>query len=93
VAKWKIVGGPREFEKTEAGHDMRVGWAYDIEGPSGMRPIRVIVSRTAAAVPALPEESRRAISTQGKSAVRGFLDRVAPPRTIIVTTAGLGEHE
>jgi hypothetical protein len=93
VATWRITGGPREFRQTELAHDMDVGWAYDLDGPSGERPIRVIVSRTAAAVSDLPDVSRRAIQTQGRSAVEQCLDRVAPPRSIIVTTVGLSEKD
>jgi hypothetical protein len=93
VAKWKIVAGPREFTSTPQGHDMAVGWAYNLDGPSGKRTTRVIVSGTAAAVASLPDESARAIGSKGKTAVQAYLDKVVPPRTILVTTDGLREHD
>jgi hypothetical protein len=70
---------------------MEVGWAYDLEGPRGERSIRVIVSRSAAAVDDLPDDSQEAIASEGASAVQSVLDRDTPPRSIIVTTVGLSE--
>jgi hypothetical protein len=89
--RWRRVGGSSEFEQLES-FDMDVGWAWTIERDAEQRTISVIVAGGRRGSRELPEESRRAIETRGRTAVEGVLDREDPPRYIIVSISGLSER-
>lgn len=95
MALWKIVGGPREFDRTEDGADIDVGWAWDIEPAEGgeRRTVRVLVAGGRAGSSELPEECRRAVQTQGRSALQDVLDREDPPGRLMVSTGGIAERD
>jgi hypothetical protein len=90
--KWKVGRGPVEFTSTPQGHDMDVGWRYDLERDGEHHALRVIVAGGRMHSPSLPEECKLTIRTKGKSAVADVLDRDRPPDIILVTTAGLREQ-
>jgi hypothetical protein len=89
---WKITNGPREFRSTSAGHDMDIGWRYDLDKDGYGKSLSVIVAGGRLGSPSLPDECRRAISTKGRNAVTAVLERAHPPEIILVTTAGLREQ-
>jgi hypothetical protein len=72
---------------------MDVGWAYDLDRDGGTRTVSVVVAGGRLNAGDLPEESKRAISTTGRSAVDAILDREELPRYIVVTSSGLREEE
>jgi hypothetical protein len=88
MAKWTIVGGPRNYEPS-GGADAVVGWAWDLEQDDERVTVRVELSRTAANVSSLAEEATRAIRTKGKSAIDLWLDEEMLPDRIVVHTEGV----
>jgi bacterioferritin-associated ferredoxin len=92
LVSWKVVSGPREFRSTSRGHDMDIGWRYDVDKDGYGKSISVIVAGGRLGSPSLPEECLQAIRTKGRSAVNAVLERDHPPEIILVTTAGLREQ-
>jgi len=89
--KWRRVGGSHEFDQLES-FDMDVGWGWTVERGGERRTISVIVAGGRRGSRELPEESRRAIETRGRTAIESVLDREDPPRYIIVSLSGLSER-
>lgn len=87
---WRIVSGPREVRGV-GGRDVDVGWAWSILRGADKRTVLVAVGGGRAGSGELPEDSREALRTSGRSAVTAILDR-EPPRFITVTSAGLREE-
>lgn len=88
---WRIISGPREFRGV-GGRDMENGWAWSILRGADKRTVLVVVAGGRAGSRELPEDSREALRTSGRSAVAAILDRQTPPRFITVTNAGLREE-
>jgi hypothetical protein len=88
MAKWTIVGGPRNYEPS-GGADAAVGWAWDLERDGEQVTVSVEVSRTAGNVSSVAEEATRAIRTRGKSAIDLWLDEETLPERIVVHTEGV----
>jgi hypothetical protein len=55
--------------------------------------VRVLVACGRAGSSELPEESRRAVQSQGRSAVQDVLDREDPPARLMVSTGGIAERD
>jgi hypothetical protein len=72
--------------------DMDVGWVYTIESGNTSRTITVIVASGRLGSSELPQESRRAIETHGRSAVEAVRDRETPPLYLVVGTGGIEER-
>jgi hypothetical protein len=89
---WSVLSGPREFRSTNRGHDMDIGWRYELARGGESRTISVIVARGRLDSPSLPDECVEAVDTKGRSAVETVLRREYPPEIILVTTAGLREQ-
>jgi hypothetical protein len=89
---WTVVSGPREFRSTSQGHDMDIGWRYDLHKDGNGRSISVIVAGGRLGLPSLPSECVRAIETKGRSAIAEVLEREHPPEIILVTSVGLYEQ-
>jgi hypothetical protein len=66
------------------------GWLWEIEQDGESRRVLVEISGTAWAIAlgTLPEDTRRAIQTQGRSEVDGVLDDLTPPPVIQCGTFG-----
>jgi hypothetical protein len=92
MAKWRIVGGPRNYEPS-GGADAAVGWAWDLERDGKRVIVRVELSRTAANVSSVAEEATRAIRTQGKAAVDAWLDEETLPERIVIHTEGFSRPD
>jgi len=86
---WRIVGGPRSYSSTPDGADIDIGWAWDIARKEDHRTVRVEVAGGRVDMPSLPEESRQAIQTHGRSAVASLLDSPDPPERVLVTSSGI----
>jgi hypothetical protein len=92
MAEWDIVFGARELE-PEAGRDVMVGWAFELERDGVRRTITVEVARALATSDKTfaPDEVRRALTTRGSSAVMAVIDRDLPPRRLVVEPGGIRE--
>jgi hypothetical protein len=88
---WHIAGGPREVYNVSS-LEMDVGWVYTIESGSTSRTITVIVAAGRLGSSELPQESRRAIETHGRSAVEAVRDRETPPLYLLIGTGGIEER-
>ena len=86
---WEIAGslGP----ESRAGYDAS-GWLWEITDGQNARRVLVEVSGQAHAISeaggALPDDTREAIRTEGRSAVEEVLDLDDPPRFIECGTFG-----
>jgi hypothetical protein len=93
VPRWEIISGPREYKPGGVGGSSDLGWAYVIE--HGNHRVTVRVDRAAALSEpskATTEVVRRAIDTNGRSAVEAILDRRTPPRRLLIGTGGVTER-
>lgn len=94
MPRWEIAGevGPRARSGTDA-H----GWLWEIRrGPAGdARRVLVEITRSAWAVDrvALPDDTAKAIDTEGESEVTKLLALDAPPQMILCGTAGCWPRE
>jgi hypothetical protein len=84
MPRWKIVGGPREYETTREASDIAAGWAWDIQDAvHHLRAVRVEIADSAAARFGFPDAER---------ALRDVLDDPDPPDRLLLTTAGVDRH-
>jgi hypothetical protein len=88
VPRWKVISGSRAFYEFP-GRNVEIGWARDVQKGDAQKTINVCVTREADRADGLPEESRRAIKTHGRTAVNAVLDDEDVPFFIEVTTEGL----
>jgi hypothetical protein len=59
MPRWKIVGGPREYETTREASDIAAGWAWDIQDAvHHLRAVRVEIADSAAARFGFPDAER-----------------------------------
>jgi fido (protein-threonine AMPylation protein) len=86
---WEVVGGPRKYDHTPEGADIDVGWAWDVRRTGETRSVRVEVAGGRLDSLHLPDESRRAIATEGRSALEPYLRTGEPPSRILVTSTGI----
>jgi hypothetical protein len=86
VPEWEIVG---PFEAPWEGRDV-VGWAWELHRGYEIRRVVVEVSGTAIAVApeTLPEETRLARETQGRSEIERLVETQDPPARIRLGTTG-----
>ena len=91
MVRWIVVSGPRGIAEL-ADVDLAYGWAYDIERDNERRTVTVYLAG-GLTVASVPEECRRAIHTDGRSAVEAVLDRARPPRYIALTSGGITERD
>src|SRR5438874_2384433 len=89
---WHIDRGPTEFDQLRS-FDMDVGWAYYIVRGAEERTVSVIVAGGRLNSEELPEDSREAIRTKGRSAVEAVLSLDEPPRYLAVTSTGIEERD
>jgi hypothetical protein len=80
MTRWKIVGGPREYETTPEASDIAVGWAWDIEADGRRQTVRVEIVDTAAGRFGFADAER---------ALRDVLDWSDPPERLRLTTHGV----
>jgi hypothetical protein len=84
MPRWKIVGGPREYETTREASDIAAGWAWDIQDAvHHLRAVRVEIADSAAA---------RFGFLDAERALRDVLDDPDPPDRLLLTTAGVDRH-
>ena len=84
---WHIVAGPRQYTQTPEASDIDVGWAWDIARDGEQRTVRVEVAGGRLNMPSLPDDSRQAIETNGRSAITLFL--TDPPERLLVSSDGV----
>lgn len=85
---WRIVSGPTEVGQIE-GYDMARAWGYVIARGDEEREVTVVVADSIGADPV--DESREAVTTFGRSALRTLLSQDDPARYVVITTSGLRE--
>jgi hypothetical protein len=88
VARWKIISGARVFYEFP-GRSVEIGWARDLQHGDDQRTLNVCVSTEAEQATELPQESRDAIRSHGRSAVNAVLTEDDVPWIIEVTPTGL----
>jgi hypothetical protein len=89
MPKWKIVSGARPFYSFPERENVGIGWARDLVSGDVMRTVNVCVSKEADSAGELPDESKRAIRSHGRSVFNAVLDEDDPPRIVDVTITGL----
>ena len=88
MARWKIISGARVFYDFP-GRSVEIGWARDVQQGDDQRTINVCVTKEADEATELPQESRDAIRSHGRSAVNAVLTDDDVPLIIDVTPTGL----
>ena len=88
MARWKIISGARPFYEFP-GRVVGVGWARDLQRGEEQVTVNVVVLRDAHQASDLPQESRDAIRSHGRSVVNSLLDEDALPTIVEVRTTGL----
>jgi hypothetical protein len=84
---WEISGNLGPYARS--GFDAS-GWLWEIAEGDQAKRVLVEISGTALASSgaSLPEDTRDAIQTEGRSEVEKVLDLDEPPRVIVCSTAG-----
>ena len=88
MARWKIISGARPFYDFP-GRIVGVGWARDLERGETQVTVNVVVLRDAHEASDLPQESRDAIKSHGRSIVNSLLNEETLPTIVEVRTTGL----
>ena len=88
MARWKIISGARVFSEFP-GRSVEIGWARDVQKVDDQRTINVCVTKEAEEASELPQESKDAIRSHGRSAVNAVLTDEDVPLIIDVTPSGL----
>ena len=88
MARWKIISGARPFYEFP-GRIVGVGWARDLERGETQVTVNVVVLRDAHEASDLPQESRDAIKSHGRSVVNSLLNEETLPTIVEVRTTGL----
>jgi hypothetical protein len=87
MAKWRRAAGPFLLEEPR---DVDVSWSWRVTREGyGSRIVRVDVAPGWLHSTELSAESRRAVKTEGASAVDAFLDEEEPPPLIVVSALGV----
>jgi predicted metal-dependent phosphotriesterase family hydrolase len=90
--RWRILDGPNprpDFRFTDG--DVWSATLENVNDPAQRKLINVVITPSALAsrLEGLPVEVQRAIETDGRSAIEGFLDEQVPPDRVVVSTAGV----
>jgi hypothetical protein len=88
VARWKIISGARPFYEFP-GRVVAVGWARDLERGETQVTVNVVVLRDAQEASDLPQDSRDAIRSHGRSVINSLLNEDTLPTIVEVRTTGL----
>ena len=87
--RWRIAAGPREYEKGADEADIDIGWAWEIERQGESRTVRVEVAGGRLTSRDLPDDSKLAIRTHGRSAIVALLADPDPATRVLITTSGI----
>lgn len=87
--RWHIAAGPREYERGADGADIDIGWAWDIRRHGEQRTVRVEVAGGRLNSRDLPDDSREAIQTRGRSAIAPLLAESDPATRVLITSSGI----
>jgi hypothetical protein len=88
VARWRIISGARPFYEFP-GRVVGVGWARDLQRGEKQVTVNVVVLRDAHEASDLPQESRDAIRSHGRSVINSLLSEDTLPTIVEVRTTGL----
>jgi hypothetical protein len=88
VARWKIISGARPFHEFP-GRLVGAGWARDLERGDAQVTVNVVVLKDAYEAADLPQESRDAIRSHGRSVINSLLNEETLPDVVEVRTTGL----
>jgi hypothetical protein len=88
VARWRIISGARPFYEFP-GRVVGVGWARDLQRGDTQVTVNVVVLRDAHEASDLPQESRDAIKSHGRSVINALLNEETLPDVVEVRTTGL----
>ncbi len=91
--RWEKKRGPHPYHDGDNAEDIGVGWRYTLTRGDKQRDVRVELAATAAMTTHLPEESQRAIQSDGWSAIVPYLGDEEPPTRIVISTAGVAAAE
>jgi hypothetical protein len=87
---WRRVGDPFELGAWLVGGNFDLAWGWRVEREGvGHRQVRVEVAKDCLHSTELPDDAKRAIDSQGASAVDAFLNEEEPPSVIVVSAAGV----
>jgi hypothetical protein len=91
LPRWRVVASRQG--SPSAGADATKAWWVDAERDGDRAHVEVRLSGTAASMPEmlLPDETRKGISTHGRSAVEKFAWRFKLPRVIVLGSGGAFE--
>jgi hypothetical protein len=90
VTRWRIFDGPHKQGAPVDG-ELWVAAIENVNDPAQRRMVGAVLSRTvlSSEQSALPVDVRRAVDTQGLSAIERFLDWSDPPARIIVSSTAI----
>jgi hypothetical protein len=88
VPRWKIVSGARPFYSFP-GRSVGIGWARDLQRGDTQVTVNVCVLADAYEADGLPQESRDAIKSHGRSVINALLSEETLPTLVEVSTSGL----
>ena len=91
--RWEKKRGPDPYHDGDDADDIGVGWKYTLTRGDKQRDVYVELAATAAMTTHLPEESKRAIQSDGWSAIVPYLGDDEPPTRIVISTAGVAAAE
>ena len=91
--RWEKKRGPYPYHDGDNAEDIGVGWEYTLARGGKQRYVLVELAATAAMTTHLPEESQRAIQSDGWSAIVPYLGDDEPPTRIVISTAGVAAGE
>jgi hypothetical protein len=87
---WEMKDGPRSYSEGLSGDDIAAGWTYTLVRGDEQRDVHVELTNTAALAAHLLEECRRAMRSEGWTAVIPHLGDDDPPERIVISRAGVG---
>lgn len=88
MPRWKIVSGARPFYSFP-GRSVGIGWARDLQRGDTQVTVNVCVLADAYEADGLPQESRDAIKSHGRSVINVLLSEETLPTIVEVSTSGL----
>jgi hypothetical protein len=91
--QWERKGDPRSFSEGPNGEDIAAGWAYTLARGAEQRDVHVELTSSAALATHLLEECRRAMHSDGWTAVIPHLGDDEPPTRIVISRTGVGPAE
>ena len=90
---WERRAGPRSYSEGQNGEVIAAGWTYTLARGAEQRDVHVELMSSAALATHLLEECRRAMHSDGWTAVVPHLGDDEPPARIVISRAGVSPAE